>query len=104
MSVSEFTEKIDSSAPLTLKTPLRHATLFTTRKGVPHLHPIILPLVPCPFLGRDNLLTPQSDQFPDQDRDGVNPPPPRTGYAGTGYAAGGTPLAVSRRRTFLFEF
>ena len=29
------------------------------------------------------------------------PLPPRIGYAWTGYAAGGMPLAVSRRRTFL---
>ena len=27
---------------------------------------------------------------------------PRIAYAWTGYAAGGTPLAVSRRKTFLF--
>ena len=36
--------------------------------------------------------------------DGVPPPPLwRTGYAWTGYGAGGTPLAVSRRMTFLFK-
>ena len=29
-----------------------------------------------------------------------SPPPSGTGYAWTGYGAGGTPLAVSRRRTF----
>ena len=33
-------------------------------------------------------------------RDGV---PPVAGYAWTGYAAGGTPLAVSHRRTFLLD-
>ena len=31
------------------------------------------------------------------------PPLPGTGYAWTGYAADGAPLAVSRRRTFLFK-
>ena len=45
------------------------------------------------------------------EQDGVPPPPwpgldgvplPGTGYAWTGYAAGGTTLADSRRRTFLF--
>ena len=44
-------------------------------------------------LGQD-LGTPQSGQ------DGVLTPP-RTGYARAGYAAGGTPLSVSRRRTVL---
>ena len=34
------------------------------------------------------------------EENGVSPPPPPgTGYAYTGYGAGGTPLAVSRRRT-----
>ena len=36
---------------------------------------------------------------PHMARDGVHPV---TGYAWTGYAAGGTPVAVSRRRTVLF--
>ena len=31
------------------------------------------------------------------------PPTPWTGYAWPGYAAGGTPLAVSRRRTVLLQ-
>ena len=31
----------------------------------------------------------------------LSPPPPQAGYAVTRYAAAGTPLAVSRRRTFL---
>ena len=35
-------------------------------------------------------------------RDGVPPPPLRIDYAWTGYAARGTPLAVSCRRTFLY--
>ena len=38
--------------------------------------------------------------YPWPGQDGV-PPPPLTGYAWTGHAAGGTPLAVSRM-TFLF--
>ena len=38
---------------------------------------------------------------PGQDR--VPPPPPGIGYAWTDYAAGGTPLAVSQKRTVLFS-
>ena len=60
--------------------------------------------------------TPQSGQDgipPSQDRMGYPPPrgtpwpgwgtPIQTGYTWTGYASGGTPLAVSRRRTALFK-
>ena len=39
---------------------------------------------------------------PHQGEDGAPIPLPRTGYAWTDYGAGGMPLAVSRRRTFLF--
>ena len=45
-------------------------------------------LFPCPFQGLP----------PSQDRGTAPPPPPPTGYA-----AGGTPRAVSRRKTFLFS-
>ena len=34
---------------------------------------------------------------------GVSPPLPRLDGTWTGYVTGGTPLAVSRRRTFLFN-
>ena len=92
--------------------------------GLPHLHPIIFPLVPCPFW-RDTpvtgprwseYLSPRWGEVP-QSQAGEVPPfrpgwgtrpartgvpfPPETGYAWTGYAAGGTPLSVSRRRTLV---
>ena len=60
-------------------------------RGVPHLHPIILPLVPCPFLGVS----------PGQLRMGYSPPPAggTEGVLATRQAAC---LLGSRRRTFLF--
>ena len=106
-------------------------------EGCNHIHPIKLPLVPCPFWGTQvtgtrslpegvTLVpggrvpqsqvergyacpregTPWSGQVgvpASQDRMGyplpLNPPSPGTGYAWTGYAVGGTHLAVSCRRT-----
>ena len=50
-----------------------------------------------PPLARSGCGTPQPG------KDGV-PPPTKTGYAWTGYAAGGKPLAVSRRRTVMYCF
>ena len=117
---------------------------LSVNRGVPHLHPVILPLVPRPFPGvphpgqdwggggssphsrtgmgyahpgQDGVPPSQvrmGYSQPDQDgvtpgqvrmgyppdRDGVLPPPlSRTSH---GHAAVGTPLAVSRRRNFLF--
>ena len=58
--------------------------------------------------GSIELATPIKDRMgtpfpPPLDRMGV-PPPPGTGYAWTGCAVGGMPLAVSRWRTFLLLF
>ena len=133
---------------------------FVHHWGIPHLHPIILPLVPCPFWGcpsdwsqvpswgvhqsqaggctpvpggcipvlagwgtplpgqnevpliRDRMEYPltMSEWGNTLARTGVPPSqvrmgyPCQTGYAWTGYATGGTPFAVSRRRTVLFCF
>ena len=89
-------------------------------RGMGHHHPIILPLVPCPFQGVPHLhpiivlLVPGSflggtpirdgwDTAPHQGLDWVLPPPlSGNGWHLTAYATGGTPLVVSRRRTFLF--
>ena len=78
--------------------------------GIPHFHPIILPLVSCPFQVVPNdrsqvpsggypsprWAVPQSWLGVPQDR---IPPPVRSGCGATG----GTPLAVSHRRTVLFK-
>ena len=86
-------------------------SIHTRRERVPHLHPIILPLVPCPFWGVSQW--PVQGPFPD----GVSPgqvrmeylPDQRWGTPLPGQVTLGqvmpwaysTPLAVSRR-TFLF--
>ena len=95
------------------------ACLF--RWGIPHLHPIIslshnTSIGPMSFLGVPLSQTqigvypsPRHGGTPGQVRMGQpppsqgwgNPPPPQAGYAMTRYTAGGTPLAVSRRRTVL---
>ena len=61
--------------------------------------PIILPLVPCPFPGR---YPSDWSQIPSQGGTVVSHPRQWGGWVITCYAAGGTPLAVSRR-TFLFH-
>ena len=100
--------------------------------GIPHLHPIILPLVPCPFWATPSCpgqecTSPCSGQgVPHPVMAGASPclglryPQKGPGasqwgtpgqdrmeysprsYLWTGYGAAGTPLAVSRRRTVLF--
>ena len=69
---------------------------------VSHLHPIILSLVPGPFWG---ITHPGLDGGIPLSMTGWGSPlipiQDRTGWA-TGYGMGGTPLAISRRRTFLF--
>ena len=97
--------------------------------GVSHLHTIILPTGSMSFPedtpvtsprslpgghpsprqgstpqpGQDEVPLPNQVKigYPSQVRMGYPPPPRQIGYAWTGYAAGSTPLAVSRRRTFL---
>ena len=66
-------------------------------------------MVPHPFRGYPSPSwgVPQNRGTTDHNRTGALSPPPtgtptRTGYTWTGYATGGTPLAVSRMRTVFF--
>ena len=78
-------------------------------RGCSHVHPIILPLVPGPFLGYPLSGTGWGYPLTIQDSMGI----PSLGWIGyplclgldgtwTGYAVDSSPLAVSCRRTFLF--
>ena len=85
------------------KVYLSHVWLKTEihTRGLPHLHPIILPLVPCPFWGYPN----DWSQVPSWGY-----PSPRWGYPRDGVPPYSTCYKVgvcllrSRRRTFLFNF
>ena len=59
---------------------------------------------PPPRPGQDGLPSRLGLDGVPQEKSGLGTPPPGTGYAWTGYAVGGTPLAVSRMRTVLFKF
>ena len=76
------------------------------REWVPDLHPIILLLVPCPFLGvpKSQGGTPgQGYPSPGQDWDAPQPKQDWGICPGTSYTVGGTPLAASRRRTVMLK-